>query len=180
MLRLPCWLQNNLWPTPSSLIMRPGAAVCPGRGEATQKRCCFCTRLCPGRPLQTSSVPPLHWLLLVCAGRHRTPHTWDLHQVGRPSSKQTKVISLVGTHSPVLIPSWFFKGLLKKKQVQLNTFSVPVLIINNKQTSLSQLSYEKQVGGQSSWQNGALVPSYWEPSLDIRLTSPQAECQSAH
>ncbi|CAG14788.1 unnamed protein product, partial [Tetraodon nigroviridis] len=26
-------------------------------------------------------VPPLHWLLLVCAGRHRTTHTWDLHQV---------------------------------------------------------------------------------------------------
>lgn len=37
-------------------------------------------------------MPPLYWLLLVCAGGHRTAHTWDLYQVGETSYKQNPCV----------------------------------------------------------------------------------------
>lgn len=72
------------WPltSPPSFVVRSGAAVCPGRGQATQERCRVYTRLRPRRSLQARPMPPVHWVLLVCAGGHRAANTRDLHQVG--------------------------------------------------------------------------------------------------
>lgn len=72
------------WPltSPFSFVVWSGAAVCPGRGEATQERCRVYTWLRPRRSLQASPMPPVHWVLLVCAGGHRAANTRDLYQVG--------------------------------------------------------------------------------------------------
>lgn len=72
------------WPltSPFSFVVWSGAAVGPGRGEATQERRRVYTRLRPRRSLQASPMPPVHWVLLVCAGGHWAANTRDLYQVG--------------------------------------------------------------------------------------------------
>lgn len=64
-----------------SIVLRPGAAVSPGGGQAAQERQCGDPRVCAGWPLQARAVPPLHWLLLVCARGHGPPHSRHIHQV---------------------------------------------------------------------------------------------------
>lgn len=57
------------------------AAVRPGGGEASKTRRRLHPRLCPGRALQACPVPPVHGLLLVCAGRYRKAHSSNVHKV---------------------------------------------------------------------------------------------------
>lgn len=72
------------WPltSPFSFVVWSGAAVCPGRGEATQERRRVYPRLRLRRSLQASPMPPVHWVLLVRAGGHRAANPRDLYQVG--------------------------------------------------------------------------------------------------
>ena len=64
-----------------SVLLRPGAAVGPGRGQAAQERQRGDSGVRPWRALQAGAVPPVHRLLLVRPRGHRTPHPRHVHQV---------------------------------------------------------------------------------------------------
>lgn len=64
-----------------SSLLWPGETERPGWGSAEPSWGHFHPRLWTRRPLQTSPVPPVHRLLLVCSGGHGTAHSWNLHQV---------------------------------------------------------------------------------------------------
>lgn len=64
-----------------SVLLRPGAAVGPGRGQAAQERQRGDSGVRPRRALQAGAVPPVHRLLLVRPRGHRTPHPRHVHQV---------------------------------------------------------------------------------------------------
>lgn len=68
-------------PPHCSVLVRPGAAVGPGGGQAAQERQRGHPRVRPRRPLQAGAVPPVHGLLLVRPGGHRPPHPRHVHQV---------------------------------------------------------------------------------------------------
>lgn len=76
-----CAACSHLCLSSCSVLVRPGAAVGPGRGQAAQERQCGDPRVCPRWPLQASAVSPLHRLLLVRPGGHWTPHPRHIHQV---------------------------------------------------------------------------------------------------
>lgn len=64
-----------------SSLLWPGATERTGRGSAESSWGHFHPWLWAWRPLQTSPVPPVHRLLLVCSGGHGTTHSWNIHQV---------------------------------------------------------------------------------------------------
>ena len=70
-----------LSPPHCSVLVRPGAAVGPGGGQAAQERQRGHPRVRPRRPLQAGAVSPIHGLLLVRPGGHRPPHPRHVHQV---------------------------------------------------------------------------------------------------
>ena len=83
----PCLLTPS--PSHCSLLVRPGAALGPGRGQAAQERQCGHPRVCPRWPLQAGAVPPIHGLLLVRPGGHWTPYPRHVHQVSLPGARGT-------------------------------------------------------------------------------------------
>lgn len=82
------WFDFFCSPPPTSLpssressLLRPGKAERPGGGQAEPPRGYRHPWVCSRRALQTSAMPPVNWVLLVCPGGHGAPPAWYFHSV---------------------------------------------------------------------------------------------------
>lgn len=64
-----------------SSLLWPGKAECPGGGQAEPPWGYRHSRVCSWRALQTSAMPPVDRVLLVCPSGHGTPPAWYFHSV---------------------------------------------------------------------------------------------------
>lgn len=89
---LSCWPEQSdldSFSTPSNLPLSsrkspfvwPGEAERLGGGQAEPPGGHRHPWVCSWRTLQTSAMPPVHWVLLVCPGWHGTPPAWYFHSV---------------------------------------------------------------------------------------------------
>lgn len=78
---------TSLLSSRKSSLLWPGEAERLGGGQAEPAGGHRDPRVCSWRTLQTSAMPPVHWVLLVCPGGHGTSPAWYFHSVravGRP------------------------------------------------------------------------------------------------
>lgn len=146
-------------PPHCSVLVRPGAAVGPGGGQAAQERQRGHPRVRPRRPLQAGAVSPVHGLLLVRPGGHRPPHPRHVHQV----SSGTQAFHLPWTRGPEARPHPCFSARIKARGCKAGEDRPP------------------DGTGAGCFRQGVLPPLFTQPAItedgsDVRAGWAGAEC----